>query len=395
MIKRSYLPVIIKDIKKKMVFLAGPRQCGKTTISTLVAQELGVPSSYYNWDTDTHRQQILQSQLQASSQLYILDELHKFPRWQNWLKGQYDEKHAEHSFLVTGSAKLDAYSRGGDSLQGRYYLHRIHPLSLSEILDLKPVYQFDFSSFDLIAEKNQQSSLESLLNYGGFPEPFLSQDQIECNRWRIAYSSRLVRDEIRDLERVWDLSRMELLYDRLKNTVGSVLSLNSLREDLEVAFETVKNWVEIFEKLYAVFRLLPYGPPKIKAVKKEQKLYFWDWSQVPASSARIENMVAMHLLRYVQQKEDVLGEKWELRYFRDKVGHEIDFILLKEGQPWCAIEVKSQEQDLDSNFKYLLQRTKIPFAFQLHFQGTKDWFYPQINDSKIRIMPMANFLAHL
>ncbi len=394
MITRQLEKIIEVDLKKKMVLLAGPRQCGKTTLSQTIAKKSGKKWTYYNWDNDEDRKLILHNQLDESSELWILDELHKHLKWRNWLKGNYDKKHASHQFLVTGSAKLDAYSRGGDSLQGRYYFHRLHPLVYSEILKFDgPLKPEDLVHFERSVPHKSGTLIKDLLVLGGFPEPFSSGNLTEANRWRLLYGSRLVRDEVRTLERVVDLDKMELLLDRLPVTIGSVLSINSLKEDLQVAFETVKSWIAIFEKLYSVFCIPPFGAPKIKAVKKEKKLYFWDWAYAETEAAKFENMVAVHLLRFTHWMADVLGEKFELRYFRDFVGHEVDFILLRKNKPWMAIEVKSKQQPLDPNLKYLLERVKIPFACQVSLEGDKDYTPDPINNCQIRILPGPKFLA--
>lgn len=396
MIPRRLSPILREDLTKKMVLLAGPRQCGKTTLAKEVAKQFGKSHAYYSWDIDADRKQILKGELETTAFLWVLDELHKYRHWKNWLKGKFDQHHPKHAFLVTGSAKLRAYSRGGDSLQGRYYLHHLHPITLSELLKVDvPSSLEEWVHLEEKTPKEAQGQLQDLLLYGGFPEPLLSASERESSRWRLAYHSRLIRDEVRTLEQVQNLDKMELLLDRLPDTVGSVLSINSLREDLEVAFETVRHWIQIFENLYAVFRLSPFGPSKIKAVKKEQKLYFWDWGKVEKKSARLENLVALHLLRFVHWREDVEGEKWELRYFRDVVGHEIDFVLLRKNKPWCCIEVKEQEQSLDKNLKYFLERVHCPYAFQIHLEGNKDWETEPIGKTQVRILPAARLLRHL
>src|SRR3990167_4370310 len=376
---RFLTPVIEKDLQKKMVILAGPRQCGKTTLANAIASKWKTGAALYNWDIDEQRRQILKGQIDNDAGLWIFDELHKFRRWRNWLKGWYDQHHLRYSILVTGSAKLDAYSRGGDSLQGRYYFHRLHPLTLAELHQKKLLPLEEIVKFEMQIPTSLHRQLKDLLVLGGFPEPLFSGSEKEAGRWRLAYGARLIRDEIRALEKVMDLDKMELLLDRLPVTVGSVLSINSLKEDLEVAFETVRHWVSIFEKLYAIFRVPPFGAPRIKAVKKEQKLYFWDWAKVENEASRFENLVALHLLRFVHWRQYVECEKWELRYFRDVVGHEVDFILLKQGKPWAAIEVKLNEQNLDSNLKYLLERVSFPHAFQVSLMGNKDWMTSPIN----------------
>ena len=394
-IRRRIETIINKDLKKKMVLLAGPRQCGKTTLAEILLKY--IKGTYYSWDIDKHRKLIKDGELDLRAKLWVFDEIHKYKYWRNWLKGTFDLHKNKHKILVSGSAKLDVYSRGGDSLQGRYYFHRLHPLTLSEVLNLKIS-----SDIEKIPElevetnfNNAKDVLKDLLRFGGFPEPFCLASEQEYSRWRLTYSTRLIREDIRDLERIFDLDKMEILYEHLPATVGSILSINSLREDLEVNFRTVKNWIDIFEKNYACFRILPLGAAKIKAVKKESKLYFWDWGFIEKQSARFENLIAVHLLRLCHWITDVYGEKTELRYFRDVRGRETDFIVLKKNQPWIAIEVKETEQDIDPNLKYFLNKIKIPYAFQVHLNGDKFKRLPDINGCKIHILPAQIFLANL
>lgn len=391
---RRITSVVLEDLRKKMVLLAGPRQCGKTTLARQILKE--IPGHYYNWDFSDDRKTLLDNKLDDSASLWVFDELHKFARWRNWLKGQYDHFHDRHSILVTGSAKLEVYSRGGDSLQGRYHPHRLHPFTLSEYLNIA-----DIPSWELVPTLPNRApavaieALEELLQFGGFPEPLFSGSEREASRWRREHATLIIREDVRDLERVRELERLELLLDRLPDIVGSVLSINSLREDLEVKFDTVKSWIGIFEKLYACFRISPFGPAKIKAVKKEQKLYLWDWARVENRAARFENLIALHLLRFQHWCEDMEGAKVELRYFRNAVGKEVDFILLKNRKPWIAIEVKESDRTLDDNLKYLLERVEFPYAFQLCLNGTKDYSVPNINNCRVRVMPAVHFLVNL
>ena len=393
-IRRRIKEVILSDLEKKMVLLAGPRQCGKTTLAKILLKK--IKGAYYNWDIDEHKKLIRTSELDLKAKLWVFDEIHKYKYWRNWLKGTYDLHRDKHKILVSGSAKLDFYSRGGDSLQGRYYFHRLHPFTLSELLDLEVNDLEKIPEIETNANHNNAKKvLNELLQFGGFPEPFCLAQEQEAARWRLTYSTRLIREDIRDLEKVFDLDKMEVLYEHLPLTVGSVLSINSLREDLEVNFRTVKNWIEIFERNYVCFKVPPLGSIKIKAVKKEHKLYFWDWGFVEKYSARCENLIAMHLLRLCHWICDVYGQKAELRYFRDVRGREVDFIIIKKGKPWIAIEVKESDIDIDPNLKYLLERVKIPFAFQVHFNSNKFKRLPNINDCKTYILPAHIFLANL
>ncbi len=390
--KRRIEQVISQDLMKKMVMLAGPRQSGKTTLALgLLKKNSG---HYYNWDDDQHKELIRKGDLDQSSKLWIFDEIHKYARWRNWLKGKYDLYHDQHKILVTGSAKLDLYNRGGDSLQGRYYFHRLHPFTLSELQNIKIANTIE----EMMLMENsprKDSSLDDLMHYGGFPEPLFSNSENDAARWRIAYGYRLIREDIRSLENIILIDKIQNLYDQLPSTIGSPLSINSLREDLEVNFRTASNWIDIFDKNYVSFRVPPYGAPKIKAVKKEQKLYLWDWARVEKSSARFENLIAMHLLRLCHWFLDVNGKEYELRYFRDTEKREVDFIIMDKKKPLIAIEVKEAEQGLDSNLKYLLERVKIPYAFQIHLNGTMHKRLPDINGAQLWLMPAAKFLANL
>lgn len=238
-----------------------------------------------------------------------------------------------------------------------------------------------------------QDVLLQLMALGGFPEPFTSGSAREAARWRAGYGARLVREDVRDLEAIQDLTRLELLFDRLPATVGSPLSINALREDLEVAFATVKKWIDVFERLYASFTVPPFGPPRIKAVKKEAKLYLWDWARVEDEGARFENLVAAHLQRFVHWLQDVEGARAELRYFRSPKGHEVDFVVLVKGKPWFAVEAKLDDRPLDPNLSYLLERAPIPHAYQVTLRGKKDHLAPSINGCRVRVLPAAKFLA--
>lgn len=393
-LQRTQAGPISEDLQSKMVLLVGPRQCGKTTL----AKSLMDGGAYYSWDVEEHRRLLKEGRMDAQAKLWILDEIHKWRQWRNWLKGQFDLHHEKHSILVTGSARLDVYHRGGDSLQGRFFLHRLHPLTYAEAAGLRPRWENPRQILDMMSEPAAGGNLpimEGLLSLGGFPEPFLSGSEKHARRWRRAYGTTLIREDIRTLETLRDLDRLELLFDRLPACVGSPLSLNSIREDLEVAFETVRNWISILERVYAVFRVPPFGTSRIRAVKKEQKLYFWDWSRIEEEGARLENLVAVHLLRFCHYLEDVLGEDVELRYFRDMVGHEVDFVLLLRKKPWIAVEVKQGDRPLNPGLKYLLERTRFSFACQVSATGEREQVLPPIGGCPVHVIPLTRFLACL
>jgi predicted AAA+ superfamily ATPase len=381
-------------LAKKMAFVAGPRQCGKTTLARQVLARHG--GEYFSWDVPAHRKALREQAFPAAARLWVFDELHKMRGWRNWLKGVYDLHGSKVSILVTGSGRLDVYSRGGDSLQGRYFLHRLHPFTFSELSEVRLGERpDDFLPLPIEPPAGAGQHLDDLMRFGGFPEPLFSRSERRAARWRLGYGARLVREDIRDLENLRDLDKVELLFDRLPDTVGSVLSINALREDLEVSFATAKNWLAVLERLYAVFRLAPLGAPRIKAVKKEQKLYFWDWGRVENEAARFENLLVSHLLTLAHWLEDVHGEKAEVRYFRDVVGHEVDAVVLRKGKPWLAVEAKLDDRPLDGGLKYLLERYKIPWAFQVSLRGTADRWLPPVGGCRVRLVPATRFLANL
>ena len=363
---RYIVKSVRNDLNHKMVFVAGPRQVGKTT---LARQIVGV-SGYLNWDVAGHRERILKGEL-PPSRILALDEIHKYRSWRNYIKGLYDggRKH----ILVTGSARLDFYRFGGDSLQGRYHFFRLHPLSVKE------------------AGIHKTSDLMDLLELGGFPEPFLGGKAVNAKRWSRDYRTRLVREEITSLERVLDLGNIELLMLRLPECVGSPLSINSLCEDLQVSHKTVSNWIQILERLYALFRIPPFGSPKIRAVKKEAKHYHLDWSLVSNRPARFENMAACHLLKWCHFEQDTKGRELELRYFRDVDGREVDFVVTEDRKPMLLVECKWNDDPISPSLRYLKKRFPNADAWQIFAAGNKDY----ISLEGIRVAPAVKLLISL
>lgn len=372
--KKRYLTKnIADDLKSKMVFLSGPRQVGKTTLALgLLGSENEKHPAYLNWDSVKNRKQIMAGEIPDYEKLIVLDEIHKFSKWRNLIKGLYDTNKSTTSFLITGSAKLNVYSRGGDSLQGRYHNYRLHPLTIDEL-------------------HGSKEDISTLLKFGGFPEPFYSQNTRTWRRWTRDRNQLLINEDIKTLERVRELHLIELLLEALPSKVGSPLSIRSLAEDLQVADNTVKNWIQILENLYFCYRLPPYGAPKIKAVKKEQKLYLWDWSTCLNDGAKFENLVAGHLNKFCHFLEDTEGHSMELRYFRDASSREVDFIILKDKQPIIAIEAKLNEENISPNLFYLEQRTEIPHLFQVHL-AKKDY---KKSGSRCRSIPFEKMMAIL
>ena len=343
------------DLRRKMVFLGGPRQVGKTTLALAVLRaESSRHPGYLNWDDPQVRPALLRGDLPGGQATLVLDEFHKHPRWRNLVKGLYDSQGDRVAFLVTGSARLDHYRKGGDSLQGRYHHYCLHPFSLREI-----------------ATNPSASDLDALLRFGGFPEPLLAGSERTWRRWQRERLSRVVREDLRDLENVREISLVELLVDALPSRVGSPLSIRSLSEALQVAHQTVQRWLAILENLYVCFRIPPFGTPRIRAVKKENKLFLWDWSQVPGQGPRFENLVACQLLKYCHYQEDTEGHRMELRFLRDTDRREVDFVVLRDGDPLFAVECKAGEKSPNPAIAYFRERTPISRFYQAHL-GERD-----------------------
>ena len=358
-----------QDLRRKMVFVAGPRQVGKTTLARALP---GASAGYLNWDVAEHRERILRREL-PPSRLWVFDEIHRYRSWRAFLKGVYDVRERGQRILVTGSARLDFYRFGGDSLQGRYHLLRLHPFSAAEL------------------GLGTASQLQDLLKLGGFPEPFLGGSEVEARRWSREYRSRLVREEVAGLERIQDLGNLELLALRLPELVGSPLSVNALREDLQVSHKTVAGWLNVLERLYAIFRLPPFGAPRIRAAKKEQKHYHFDWSVVPSEPARFENLVASHLLKWVHFEQDAHGRDMELRYFRDTDGREVDFVVVEGRRPLVLVECKWSDTEPDRSLRYLRARFPEAAAWQVSATGRKNYVTPE----GIRVAPALELLRTL
>ncbi len=365
---------IIDDLAKKMVFVGGPRQIGKTTLALSILQGDETHPAYFNWDYFDDKNDLLEGKFPSGMPLLVLDEIHKFKNWRNFVKGLYDKNKSKISFLITGSARLDYYSKGGDSLQGRYHYHRLHPFSLYEI-----------------SHSPSQKDLEALLLFGGFPEPFLAQSEKEWKRWQRERLSRVIREDLQSLEQVKEISQLELLSVLLREKVSSLLSINSLREDLSASHEAVERWVNIFENLYYCFRIRPFGSKKINALKKDRKLFLWDWSLCANIGAKFENLVASNLLKHCHFIEDTYGDDMELCYLRDKNKREVDFVVLKNNLPLFAVECKSGEKNMSKNIAYFAARTEIPVFYQVHM-GTKDYEVP---DSRARVLPFITFAAEI
>jgi predicted AAA+ superfamily ATPase len=359
---------ILDDLDEKMVFLAGPRQVGKTTL----AKSLFKRRQYLNWDVDEDRRLILKKEF-TKSDLWVFDEIHKFKTWRNYLKGIYDKLGKDQKILVTGSARLDILRKGGDSLQGRYHFLRLMPLTFKEL------------------KMSNLKDAQTLFHLSGFPEPFFSGSQSKCNRWSRSYQERIVRQEVASNELIQDLGNMEILLGRLPDMVGGSLSINNLQEDMQISHKTLSKWIDAFERLYTVFRLPPFGPPKIKAIKKERKLFFYDWNAISDLGSRFENFVALHLLKWIYFQQDVEGRRMELRYYRDKAGREVDFVVIENNLPILLVEAKLADAEISRGLIFLKQKYPKARALQVHLNGKKEY----LSEHQVEVASVVKLLSEL
>lgn len=373
--KRIYTSVIKEHFARyqQMVFLIGPRQAGKTTVS-LMTKEFTAQLSYLNWDNLDHRKIILEGvnsaagfagldKLALKTPIIVFDEIHKYGKWKTFLKGFFDTYKGKVKIIVTGSSRLDIYKKGGDSLMGRYFSYRMHQLSLAELgrvnLSEKEINQ-PFQS--------KEQDFERLLKSGGFPEPFLKNDSRFLNRWKTLRQEQLIREDIRDLSRIQELGQIELLAEILKHQAGQLTNYSSLSNKVNVSSDTIRRWIKTLQSFFYCFTVQPWSNNIARSLIKEPKTYLWDWTNVDEEGARAENLVASHLLKAVHYWTDCGLGQYGLWFIRDKEKREVDFLVSRDKKPWFLVEVKlSAREGISRNLIYFQQKIKAKHAFHVVF----------------------------
>ncbi len=358
---------------RQMVFLAGPRQVGKTTLGKQCL-EGKYPYQYLNWDSLSQREKILL----GAEKLYkgfspdvltdneilpvlFFDELHKYKKWKGLLKGYFDELGEKCKIMVSGSAKLNVYRKGGDSMMGRYFLYHIHPLSVAEINGRR-----NYNEEIIPPVKIDDQLWANLLKFGGFPEPFNKANQSFYNRWANLKQEQLFYEDLRDLNKVHDIAQIELLSQLLIRRVSSVVKYTELAKQVQVSEPTIRSWISVLRQVYFCFQLQPWSKNIARSLLKTPKIYCWDWSVVEDPGARIENLVAVHLHKAVNYWTDIGLGKYKLYYLRDKDSHEVDFLVTKNSKPWLMVEAKSgNDKTIDPNLLHFQRQLKVPHAFQV------------------------------
>jgi len=372
MLERSVASHIKTDLNEKMVLLMGPRQVGKTTLARAIYPD---STEYLNYDRLDDLKIITGTAWKRDCDLLVLDEIHKMKKWKSWIKGVYDTEGIKPGIIVTGSARLDTYKKGGDSLAGRHYYYRLDPFSVAE----------------LKKHMSPDEALESLLKFGGFPEPLLKGSETAAKRWRNTNIERIIRDDLQDLEKIHDLRSIAALVHLLRERVGLAVSYQSLAEDLQVAPNTVKKWIGVLEALLVVFVVRPYSKNIAKAILKEPKIYFYDTGSVIGDeAARLENTMAVSLLKRLHFITDTTGDETGIFYVRDKLKRESDFLTVRDGRPEYLVEVKLSDGNPAKQLEYFGRFLKPKGIFQIVKNLQRD-----VDSGGIKIRKASRWLASL
>jgi len=367
LIQRVYLGSLRNHFSDgpEMAFLAGPRQVGKTTL----AREFQADAIYLNWDNEDHRRLILDGPAQVAefiglskSPVIIFDEIHKYPHWKIFLKGFYDTfgNQADMRIIVTGSARLDIYRKGGDSLMGRYFLYRMHPLTVAELISP----EISGNGLKMPAEL-PDDQWQHLVRFGGFPQPFLRGNIRFYNRWKRTRLSQVFREDIHDVARVHEIRLVEMLAERISRQTGQLTSYASLAKQLRVSEDSIRRWLDVLENLYHCFSVRPWHKNLSRTLRKAPKYYLWDWAMLGEPGARNENMIACHLLKAVHFWTDLGLGDFELYFLRTKDKREVDFLVSRDDKPWFLVEVKTGDAPLNKNLSYFQKATRSQNAFQI------------------------------
>ena len=387
----------------KIAFLSGPRQCGKTTLAKMMLRKRKI-ASYCNWDQAEFRRAwtmnpsaMVPRAEGGNIPLLVLDEIHKDRRWKRNLKGVFDTLETPCDILVTGSTRLNVYRKGTDSLLGRHLSFRLHPFSIRE-LHRRSVLGPDEAVEALFKRAQKKArgieeSLSSLMAYGPFPEPFLAQNQRMARLWRRSREQLVVREDLRDLSQLPDLGRIEMMTSLLPERVGSPFSMASLARDLEVSIPTIKRWLGYLRMLYYLFEVKPYSKRITRSIRREGKVYLWDYSVVRDAAAKFENLVACHLLKACHFWTDTGEGEFELFLLRNKDKQEIDFLIVRDGQPWLPVEVKYADTTPSLNWSRFLDM--LPCRRAIQVVAGPAWKLHQFGQRQLLVAGAAEVLEYL
>ncbi|AQQ72580.1 hypothetical protein SMSP2_02970 [Limihaloglobus sulfuriphilus] len=398
-VKRLYDNILYEHLnaQRQMAFVTGPRQVGKTTACAVLANRC------FNWDNIDDRKivtggpgivadELGLDRLTAAKPTVMFDELHKYPNWKQFLKGFFDTYSSELKIIVTGSSRLDIYRRGGDSLMGRYFLYRIHPFSVAEILtqDLP-----DFKKIIRPQSKISDHDFKALWTHGGYPEPFLKRESRFSKRWQKLRIQQFVREDIRDMTQIQQLDQLELLVQLLMSLSSEQLIYSNLSNQIQISVDTVKRWIATLCNMHLGFLVRPWYKSVARSLRKEPKWFLKDHSAIEDPGQRAETFIACHLLKAVEGWNDMGLGDFQLCYLRDNIKKEVDFVVIRDAKPWFLVEAKLSDTKINPNLKHFQQQIGAPFAFQVVIQAdyvNADCF---ANHKRPITVPARTFLSQL
>ncbi len=386
---------------KSMVFLVGPRQAGKTTLARMITGDFS-NAVYFNWDLVTHKRLLIEkptffeevNRKDETVPLVVFDEIHKYRQWKNYLKGVYDQFSERYRFLVLGSGRLDIFQKGGDSLAGRYFQFSLWPFTLAELVARRrPFKEFTRSPLEVPNKDLFGDVWRQLSVLTGFPEPYLSGQETVYRRWSRSYHQQLIREDIRNATDIKSIDDTEILFSILPSKVGSPLSMDSLARDLQVSFNSIRNWLGVFESFFLLFRISPWSAKISRAITKERKLYLYDHAAVPDPAARFENMVALELLRAVSNWNDLGLGDFSLHYVRNREKEEVDFLIAQERKPLLLVECKLSEEAVSKALLKFQAMLGVPAVQLVNKAGVNKVI--SHGRQKIRVVTASRWLAGL
>lgn len=406
MIKRQIYINLWEELssEKPMIFLSGPRQAGKTTLAKEIAKKFK-NNTYFNWDITEHKRLLIKNPTffenanrhDESIPVVILDEIHKYKQWKNYLKGVYDQFAEDYKFLVSGSGRLDLYQKGGDSLAGRYFQFHLFPFTVAELSKKRKSFaefiETPLEKFDINNRKTTQEIWQTLFNFGGFPEPFTKGKKTFFTKWSRNYAAQLIREDIRNIHDIKNIDNIEILFSLLSSKIGSPVSMNSIAQDLQVSFGSVKEWLELFEKFYLIFRINPWTKKISRAILKEKKLYLFNYPEIQEESLRFENMAALEILRAVYNWNDYGYGRFALNYIRNKEKEEVDFLISNNNKPILLIEAKLSDDTPAKSLMNFQKILNIPAVQIVNKEGV--FKYIKNDNNKILIITACQWLSSL
>ena len=392
------------DSYNQMAFMSGPRQVGKTTIAHKLQSHF-TESVYLNWDVIQDRERILQGQhfiedifprhvLRDHKPLIIFDEIHKYKNWKNFLKGFFDLYKDVYHILVIGSAHLSIYQSDNDSLMGRYFSYTVFPLTLAEVLS--PEYPKESFFRNSIQEDFLSSeAIENLFQFGGFVDPYLKKDHVFHNLWHATRRKQLIFEDIQTLTHIHDVYLIDVLSELLKKQTGQILNRTSLGKKIKTTTQTISRWMETLERFYYCFSVFPWHKNVTRSLIKEHKIYLWDWSVIEDEGARFENMIAVHLQKFVHFYCEQGLAKLELYYVRDIDQREVDFVITKNQQPWIMVEVKLSDLKISPHVFHFQKQLHSPYAIQMAYNMPPIKQSCFRDDHEIYVVPAQTSLSQL